>query len=41
MCAELRTEIEELKEAVEGTSIDELDKRIEELHTLSDILCFS
>ncbi len=36
MCAELRTEIEELKEAVEGTSIDELDKRIEELQTVID-----
>ena len=36
LCAELRTEIEELKEAVEGTSIDELDKRIEELQTVID-----
>ena len=33
LCAELKTEIEELKEAVEGTSVDELDKRIEELQT--------
>lgn len=36
LCAELRTEIEELKEAVEGTSIDELDKRIDELQTVID-----
>lgn len=36
LCAELKTEIEELKEAVEGTSVDELDKRIEELQTVID-----
>lgn len=36
LCAELKTEIEELKEAVEGTSTDELDKRIEELQTVID-----
>ena len=36
MCTELKIEIEELKGAVAGTSIDELDKRIEELQTVID-----
>lgn len=36
LCAELKTEIEELKGAVAGTSIEELDKRIEELQTVID-----
>lgn len=36
LCAELKTEIEELKGAVAGTSVDELDKRIEELQTVID-----
>ena len=36
LCAELKTEIEELKGAVAGTSVDELDKQIEELQTAID-----
>ena len=36
LCVELKTEIEELKGAVAGTSVDELDKRIEELQTVID-----
>lgn len=36
LCAELKTEIQELKVAVTGTSVDELDKRIEELQTVID-----
>ena len=36
LCAELKAEIEELKEAVSGTSVDTLDKRIEELQTVID-----
>lgn len=34
LCAELKTEIGELKGAVAGTSVDELDKRIGELQTV-------
>lgn len=36
LCTELKTEIEDLRGAVIGTSIDELDKRIEELQTVID-----
>lgn len=36
LCADLRTEIEKLKVAVVGTSIDDLDKKIEELENIID-----